>query len=108
MLHPQNENLHDWGELYFEGPGWVPVDMAFGIPSYAKNTAETYFFQGGIDSWRMVVNSDFSKPLYPEKVYPRSETVDFQRGEVEWKGGNLYFDKWNWKLVSDCIQENHK
>ena len=108
MLHPQNENLHDWGELYFEGPGWVPVDMAFGIPSYAKNTAETYFFLGGIDSWRMVVNSDFSKPLYPEKVYPRSETVDFQRGEVEWKGGNLYFDKWNWKLVSDCIQENHK
>jgi len=28
----------------------------------------------------------------------RSETVDFQRGELEWKGGNLYFDKWDYKM----------
>mgnify|MGYP000308507213 CR=1 FL=1 len=41
---------------------------------------------GGIDSWRMIVNSDYSMPLVPEKKYPRSETVDFQRGEVEWEG----------------------
>ena len=105
MLHPHSENLHDWGEIYFEGIGWVPVDMSFGIPSYAKNTEESYFFLGGIDSWRMVVNSDFSMPLYPEKTYPRSETVDFQRGEVEWKGGNLYFDKWNWKLSAENTEE---
>lgn len=105
MLHPHSENLHDWGEIYFEGIGWVPVDMSFGIPSYAKNAEESYFFLGGIDSWRMVVNSDFSMPLYPEKTYPRSETVDFQRGEVEWKGGNLYFDKWNWKLSAENTEE---
>ncbi|MCH3995314.1 MAG: transglutaminase domain-containing protein [Prevotella sp.] len=98
MMHPQYENLHDWGELYFEGVGWVPADMSFGIPCYAKNDKETYFFLGGIDSWRLVVNSDFGMPLYPEKTYPRSETVDFQRGEVEWKGGNVYFDNWHWKL----------
>jgi len=24
--------------------------------------------------------------------------VDNQRGEVEWKGGNVYYDKWNYKL----------
>ncbi len=98
MLHPGNENLHDWGEIFFEGKGWVPVDTSFGIPSYAKNDAERYFFLGGIDSWRMVVNSDFSKALYPAKRYPRSETVDFQRGEAEWEGGNLYFDDWTWKI----------
>ena len=23
---------------------------------------------------------------------------DFQRGEVEWKGGNLYFDKWDYNM----------
>ena len=46
----------------------------------------------------MVVNNDFGCPLYPAKQYPRSETVDFQRGEVEWAGGNLYFDKWKWNL----------
>ena len=98
MLHPNAENLHDWGEIYFEGIGWVPVDMSFGIPTYAKNENEKWFFLGGIDSWRMVVNSDFGESLSPVKKWPRSETVDFQRGEVEWQGGNLYFDKWSWDL----------
>ncbi len=98
MMHPGAENLHDWGEIYFEGVGWVPVDMSFGIPTYAKNDNEKWFFLGGIDSWRMVVNSDFGEALVPAKTWPRSETVDFQRGEVEWRGGNLYFDKWGWNL----------
>lgn len=98
MLHPNAENLHDWGEIYFEGIGWVPVDMSFGIPTYAKNENEKWFFLGGIDSWRMVVNSDFGESFSPVKKWPRSETVDFQRGEVEWQGGNLYFDKWSWNL----------
>ncbi len=98
MMHPNDEGLHDWGEIYFEGIGWVPVDMSFGIPTYAKNENEKWFFLGGIDSWRMIVNSDFGECLFPAKTYPRSETVDFQRGEVEWKGGNLYFDKWKWHL----------
>ena len=99
MLHPGDENLHDWGEIYIQDLGWVPVDMSFGIPAYAKNEKETFFFLGGIDSFRMVVNNDFGCPLYPAKQYPRSETVDFQRGEVEWAGGNLYFDKWEWNQI---------
>lgn len=98
MLHPGEENLHDWGEIYVPEHGWVPVDQSFGIPAYAKNEQETYFFFGGIDSFRMIVNNDYGCPLYPAKQFPRSETVDFQRGEVEWAGGNLYFDQWRWKL----------
>ena len=100
MMHPRSSNLHDWAEIYFEGIGWVPVDQSFGIPSYAHNDAEKYFFLGGIDSWRLVVNTDYGMPLSPKKKYPRSETVDFQRGEVEWRGGNLYFDQWeyNWEI----------
>ena len=97
-LHPREENLHDWGEIYVPEYGWVPVDQSFGIPAYAKNEQETYFFFGGIDSFRMIVNNDYGCPLYPAKQFPRSETVDFQRGEVEWAGGNLYFDQWRWKL----------
>ncbi len=96
MMHPGAANLHDWAEIYFEGIGWVPVDQSFGIPDYARNEAERYFFLGGIDSWRMVVNTDYGMPLSPKKKYPRSETVDFQRGEVEWRGGNLYFDQWSY------------
>ena len=104
MMHPDSENLHDWGEIYFEGLGWVPVDMSFGMPSYAVNEQERWFFLGGIDSWRMVVNTDFGMPLWPEKNFPRSETVDFQRGEVEWAGGNLYFDQWSWDLEVTPIE----
>ncbi len=101
MMHPRAWNLHDWGEIYFEGVGWVPVDQSFGIPTCLgldTCTDEDYFFLGGIDSWRMVVNQDFGCPLSPTKKYPRSETVDFQRGEVEWEGGNLYFGCWDWDL----------
>ncbi len=216
MMHPSGWNLHDWAEVYFEGPGWVPVDESFGIPSYAVrrsslmgtwapamslpaasgaggaavsgasgigaavsgasvaasvaagasvaggaagvsgigaagasgtgasgsaavaaasaavtaavaggvagSTAPTsaaslvtpggdpvlsailalpeteYFYLGGIDPYRMVVNTDYGQYLSPRKKYPRSETVDFQRGEVEWKGGNLYFNKWSYSL----------
>ena len=98
MMHPHEQNLHDWCEIYFEGPGWVPVDQSFGIMDFSNDEAIRYFFLGGIDSWRMVVNNDFSRNLYPAKKFPRSETVDFQRGEVEWYGGNLYFDKWHWAI----------
>ncbi|MBP3773858.1 MAG: transglutaminase domain-containing protein [Bacteroidaceae bacterium] len=98
MTHPGAWNLHDWSEIYFEGVGWVPVDQSFGVPPYARSEAERLFFLGGIDSWRLIVNSDYGKDLSPQKQYPRSETVDFQRGEVEWQGGNLYFDQWSYDM----------
>ncbi|HEX2963997.1 MAG TPA: transglutaminase-like domain-containing protein [Ignavibacteriales bacterium] len=98
MMHPVEVNLHDWCEAYFEGYGWVPVDQSFGIQDYAKDNKVKYFYTNGLDSYRYTVNDDFSKDLSPRKEFPRSETVDFQRGEVEWKGGNLYFDKWNYNM----------
>ncbi|HEX2868813.1 MAG TPA: transglutaminase-like domain-containing protein [Ignavibacteriales bacterium] len=98
MMHPVEVNLHDWCEAYFEGYGWVPVDQSFGIQDYSKDDRVKYFYTNGLDSYRFTVNDDFSKPLSPRKEFPRSETVDFQRGEVEWKGGNLYFDKWNYDM----------
>ena len=96
MMHPHDKNLHDWSVIYIEGEGWIPVDQSFGFQPYAKTDEEHWFFVGGLDSWRLVVNQDYGMPLYPAKTYPRSETVDFQRGEVEWNGGNLYFPQWNY------------
>lgn len=98
MMQPRAWNLHDWAEIYLEGIGWVPVDQSFGLAPYAEKAGQPYFYLGGIDSWRMVVNQDYGMPLVPEKKYPRSETVDFQRGEVEWEGGNLYFDRWSYHM----------
>lgn len=96
-LSPGYKGLHDWAEVYFEGFGWVPVDPDFGIQP-GQNEEVKYFYTHGIDPYRLIVNDDYSQPLYPVKIYPRSETVDFQRGEVEWKAGNLYFDQWSYRL----------
>ncbi|RKY56168.1 MAG: transglutaminase domain-containing protein [Candidatus Neomarinimicrobiota bacterium] len=92
MLHPGNKNLHDWCEIYFEGPGWVPVDQSFGRQEI-KNPEVQDFFLGGLDAYRLIINDDYGMPLFPAKQFLRSETNDFQRGEVEWRGGNLYFNQ---------------
>lgn len=88
-------NLHDWCEVYFEGVGWVPVDQSAGIRSFAWDEDSKYFYLGGCDPYRLILNQDYGCEMSPKKIYPRSETVDFQRGEVEWKGGNLYFNAWS-------------
>ncbi len=106
MLHPGNINLHDWGEMYLEGYGWVPVDQSFGLKKSDDKDVEWFYF-GSIDAYHFIVNDDYSSRLYPAKIYPRSETVDFQRGEVEWKGGNLYFDKWNYDMEVEYIGSNN-
>lgn len=103
MMHPGAYNMHDWAQVYFEGIGWVPVDQSFGLFS-SDNEDEKYFFMTGIDSYRMIVNDDFSSSLFPKKKYPRSETVDFQRGEVEWRKGNIYFNQWKWNLEIEYLK----
>jgi transglutaminase-like putative cysteine protease len=103
MLHPGDVNLHDWGELYFEGVGWVPADQSFGRRNFEDPDME-FFFLGGMDPYRLIVNDDYSAPLYPSKTWLRSETVDFQRGEMEWRGGNLYFNQWNWDMQVEYLK----
>ena len=123
MLHPMEINLHDWVRVYYEGVGWVGVDPSFGrvilkeelehnaprgrvLPSADKSKLDSdyfYFYTHGMDAWRFIVNSDYSQPFYPAKIHPRSETVDFQRGEVEWRGENLYFGRWNYDLELEIL-----
>lgn len=105
MLHPKGTNIHDWASLYFEGVGWVPMDQSFGLFNSGKNEDETYFFTHGIDAYRMVVNQGISGNFVPSKNHPRSEIVDFQRGEVEWEGGNLYFDQWSWNFKVEYLKK---
>jgi transglutaminase superfamily protein len=105
MLHPKKVNLHDWAEVYYEGIGWVPVDQSFSLIDSEDNEVR-YFYSTGIDAYRLIVNDDYGRNLYPAKIYPRSEPYDFQRGEVEWKGGNLYFDKWDYHLDVEYLDEN--
>lgn len=102
-LYPDNINLHDWSEVYFEGIGWLPVDPDFNYQDIEDKDAREFFFSGA-DAYRLIVNDDFSRDFFPAKLHPRSETVDFQRGEVEWKGGNLYFNTWNYRMEVEYLE----
>ena len=104
-LPPDHINLHDWCEVYFEGAGWVPSDISYDL-QYSGNKTLKEFFMSGIDSYRMIVNDGVAGRLYPLKEHLRSEPYDFQRGEVEWRGGNLYFDKWDYHLEIEYLENN--
>ena len=103
MVPPDAENLHDWCEVYYEGTGWVPADISYDLQPSEK-PEEKEFYKTGIDAYRLIVNAGVSGRLYPEKKYFRSEPFDFQRGEVEWKGGNIYFDKWNYDMKIEYLK----
>ena len=100
MLHPGGVNLHDWAEIH-NGEQWIPVDPSFGKSAYLQS--DSLFYNSGIDSYRLIVNEDYSQAFYPAKKHPRSETVDFQRGEVETQDRNLYFDEWDWDINVDYL-----
>lgn len=91
-------NLHDWGQFYLEPYGWVPMDVTFGVlPDPDPQIA--WFYLGGLDAYRIAFNDDYSREFVPAKQHFRSETVDLQRGEVEWEGGNLYFNQWDYDFA---------
>ena len=54
-----------------------------------------------LDAYRLIVNLDYGSPLHPPKRTLRSEPLDFQRGEVEIDGRNLYYDEWDWDFRCD-------
>lgn len=97
-----HEDIHDWAQIYLAPYGWVPVDVTYGRID-SGDAALKWFYLGGLDNYRIAFNDDFSQEFVPPKRFFRSDTVDSQRGEVEWDGGNLYYDQWNsdftWKIL---------
>ncbi len=87
-----NHNMHDWTEIYVAPWGWLPVDPSYGLQK-SDDPAIREFYFGHQDSYRMIVNLDYGHPLTPPKQSLRSEPADFQRGEVEVDGRNLYFNE---------------
>lgn len=111
MLYPMLTNLHDWARIYIEPYGWIPVDPYMGVFFEQKAEALTTeqrrelqdFYFGGMDAYRLVVNSDHGYAHYPPRESFRSDTVDFQRGELEAAGKNIYFDQFNYRLKVDYL-----
>lgn len=98
MLHPCEKNYHDWAEVYFEGIGWVPVDASFGRYPNAVDPRASKFYSTGMDAHRFATNHGICGELYPKKQFVRSETVDFQAGEIESSKGNLFYPAWDQTL----------
>jgi transglutaminase-like putative cysteine protease len=96
------DNMHDWAQLYLPPYGWVPMDVTFGRLASGDPQIDG-FYLGGLDAYRIAFNDDFSQPFVPAKQYARSDTVDSQRGEAEWRGGNLYFDQWDYEFEAHVL-----
>jgi transglutaminase-like putative cysteine protease len=100
---PGDDNdIHDWAQIYLAPYGWVPVDVTYGRLKSSDPSLQ-WFYLGGLDNFRIAFNDDFSQAFVPSKHFFRSDNVDSQRGEVEWGGNNLYYDKWSyhfgWKIL---------
>ncbi len=103
-FQPPHDSMHDWSMVYFKPYGWVPADVTYGMRQ-SNDPKLKFFYLNGMDSYRLIFNDDFGRKFYPPKKFFRSETVDSQRGEVEWKGGNLYFDQWKWNMDWEIISK---
>ena len=93
-VNPARANMHDWAQFHVRPYGWLHVDPSFGghFPEYSD------FYLGGIDQFRLVFNEDIQSEFTPRKKFIRSDPVDNQRGELEWDGGNLYYDSWTYEF----------
>lgn len=106
-LFPGSESIHDWCEIHLPPYGWVPVDPYMGgfatqyatdlDPAQRHELREFYF--GGLSQYRLSANRDHNQALTPPKNSLRSDPVDFQRGELEAAGRNLYFPEFGRRLV---------
>jgi len=103
-FQPPYDSMHDWGYVYFDPYGWMPMDVEYGMRKTDDEKLK-WFYLSGMDSYRLIFNDGISQSFQPEKIHHRSETIDSQRGEVEWKGGNLYFDQWDWDMQFEVISE---
>jgi len=112
VIRPGDEGLHDWCEIRLEPWGWIPVDVNTAVETNhaddmaaARRTAILDFAFGNLDTFRLVINRDHGRPLVPAKGSPRSDDVDFQRGEVEWgtPARNVYFDRFRYALEARVV-----
>lgn len=99
---PSGWNMHDWAEIYVQPWGWLPVDPSYGLQDHPDPKVHEFYF-GHLDPYRMIVNLDYGSPLLPAKHSFRSEPTDFQRGEIEIDGRNLYFDEWDWTFQVQTV-----
>lgn len=97
FITPHSAGPHDWAQFYVAPYGWLPADLSFG-GSRRNEPQRRQFYFGNLDAFRMIANDDVQGEFQPRKKYLRSDPVDNQRGEVEWEGGNIYYDGFEYRI----------
>lgn len=104
------QTIHDWAAIYIKPYGWIPVDPYMGMQAmqYSELSLEDKlelkdFYFGGLDTYRLLVNTDNNVMLKPNKCSIRSDEVDFQRGEFESDCQNIYFDQFKYNYSFEEI-----
>ncbi|HKD38502.1 MAG TPA: transglutaminase-like domain-containing protein, partial [Pirellulales bacterium] len=104
---PSGPDMHDWSEFYVAPWGWLPCDPTcppYGLQKIGDPTLRDFYF-GHLDSYRLIVNRDYGRELIPAKQSLRSEPLDFQRGEVEIDGKNLYYPHWDYSIDIEWLND---
>ena len=100
----ERNSMHDWAEFYVEPWGWLPADQSYGVQK-SDDPKVRDFYLGHQDSYRTIINLDYGQPLTPAKKSLRSEPADFQVGEIEIDGRNLFYDEWDWDMKIEWLTE---
>ena len=81
---------HDWAQFFIPPYGWLHADLSFGGSAYrAGDKKRQAFYFCNLDPFRMVANTAFQAPLFPEKKGLRADPYDNQVGECEIDGKGL-------------------
>lgn len=104
VTRPGHWNMHDWAEFHVAPYGWLPADPSMGLRKSDNPQVRDFYF-GNTDVYRMIANVGIDGTFDPPKEHWRSDPVDSQRGEVEWKGGNLYYDEWEYEVTVEPTGE---
>ena len=91
-MEPERKGMHDWLRFYVEPWGWIHADPSRGFIKSGDQRVRWFHF-GNLDTWRWTICDGWGCELSPPMVHFRADPVDFQRGEIEWEGGSLYYDR---------------
>ncbi len=99
-----DNSMHDWTEVYIDPWGWIPCDPSYGLQK-SDDPKVREFYIGHQDSYRCIINLDYGRPLVPPKQSLRSEPADFQVGEIEIDGRNLFYDEWDYDMTIEWLTD---
>src|SRR5206468_587984 len=74
------------------------------IPSFSVACLSRHKGDCGVQSI-LFITIDYGRELVPPKQSMRSEPADFQVGEIELDGRNLFYDEWDYDMTIEWLTD---